>query len=164
MRSCILIQLTDVCSALVYLGAEKLPNNTITGGRAAHIGQIYFDQSLISQVESRAPYNTNRMPITQNTADFLFMQGANGDDPIVRYALVGSDLSEGLFAWIRFGINQGANHPINPAAFWTEKGGVMNPTGPISQIGGGGGFFPGFPGGGWPWGWFKKRGAKDEKN
>jgi hypothetical protein len=99
-----------------------------------------------------APYSTNTMRVTQNTADFLFMQGANGDDPIVRYALVGKDLSEGLFAWIRFGINQQANKPVNPAAWWTDKGGVMNPNGPVAQLNGGGGGFGGWPGG-------KRRGA-----
>jgi len=30
---------------IVYLGAKKEANNTITGGKAAHIGQLYFDQS-----------------------------------------------------------------------------------------------------------------------
>ena len=138
----------------MYLGATKQPNNTITGGRAAHVGQIYFDQGLITNVDKLAPYNTNKMTIVQNTRDFLFQQGANGDDPIVRYSLVGKDISEGLFAWIRFGINQSANKAVNPAAYWTANGGVMNPTGPISQLPGGGG-----AGGGWGgWGgWGKKR-------
>jgi hypothetical protein len=71
------------------------------------------------------------MRVTQNTADFLFMQGANGDDPIVRYALVGKTVEEGLFAWIRFGVNTQANKPVSPAAWWTENGGVMNPNGPV---------------------------------
>lgn len=97
------------------------------------------------------PYSSNKMKITQNTADFLFMQGANGDDPIVRYAMVGPNLSDGLFAWIRFGINQQANKAVNPAAWWTDKGGVMNPKGPVSQLTGGGT-------GGWG-GWGKKRAA-----
>lgn len=144
-------------TAIVYLGATKQPNNTITGGRASHIGQIYFDQSLISEAEQLAPYNTNTMPITENARDFLFMQGSNGDDPIVRYALVGDRLEDGIFAWIRFGINQQADHPVNPAAFWTEEGGVMNPNGPIGQ-------FP--PGGGWPgWpGWGKRAADKADKD
>jgi hypothetical protein len=97
------------------------------------------------------------MAVTKNTADFLFMQGANGDDPIVRYALVGQTLTDGMFAWIRFGINTQANKAVNPAAFWTPNGGVMNPTGPISQITGGG-FGGGFGG----FGRFLRR-AKGEK-
>jgi hypothetical protein len=148
-------------TAIVYLGATKQPNNTITGGRAAHVGQLYFDQSLITAADKVAPYSSNKMRVTQNTADFLFMQGANGDDPIVRYALVGKTLQEGLFAWIRFGINQQANKPVNPAAWWTEKGGVMNPNGPVAQLNGGGG-----AGGGWGWpgvGGGKKRAVEGEE-
>lgn len=108
------------------------------------MGQLYFDQSLVTASSQAAPYNTNRMATTLNVRDFLFMQGANGDDPIVRYALVGDRLEDGLFAWIRFGVRGNANLPVNPAAFWTANGGVMNPTGPISKIGGG---FGGWPGG-----------------
>jgi len=78
------------------------------------------------------------MAITQNVNDFLFRQGANGDDPIVRYSFVGSKLEDGLFGWIRFGINQNTNRKVNPAAFMTEKGGVMNPTGPVAALTGGG--------------------------
>ncbi|KAL2129752.1 hypothetical protein VTI74DRAFT_7342 [Chaetomium olivicolor] len=147
--------------AIVYLGATKQPNNTITGGRAAHVGQLYFDQSLLSAVNKIAPYNTNKMAVTQNTADLLFMQGANGDDPIVRYALVGKDLKDGLFAWIRFGINQQANKQVSPSAFWTEKGGVMNPDGPVAKLpvnGGGGGGWGEWPG----WGGNKKAEAADK--
>ncbi|KAK4104427.1 Intradiol ring-cleavage dioxygenase-like protein [Parathielavia hyrcaniae] len=132
--------------AIVYLGATRQANNTITGGRAAHIGQLYFDQALIAAVNQVAPYSGNGMRVTPNTADFLFMQGANGDDPVVRYALVGgARLEDGLFGWIRFGVDQQASRPVSPSAFWTDKGGVMNPVGPVAQLPGGGGW-PGFPG------------------
>lgn len=138
--------------AIVYLGATKQANNTITGGRAAHVGQLYFDQSLLANVDKVKPYNTNKMAVTKNTADMLFMQGANGDDPIVRYSMVGNTLADGMFAWIRFGVNTNANMKVNPAAFWTPNGGVMNPTGPISQLGGFGG-----------WGGFGRRRAAAAK-
>jgi hypothetical protein len=130
------------------MGATKQANNTITGGRAAHIGQIYFDQPLLKSIDTFTPYNKNKMAVTQNTADFLFMQGANGDDPIVRYAMVGKTAADGMFAWIRFGVNANSNKAVSPAAFWTASGGVMNPSGPVAQMNrpGGGGFgFPGFP-------------------
>jgi hypothetical protein len=126
------------------------------------VGQLYFDQSLLTAVNSLAPYNTNTMRVTPNTADYLFMQGANGDDPIVRYALVGNELSQGMFAWIRFGIDQQASKTVNPAAFWTDKGGVMNPNGPVAQLTGGG-FGGGF--GGWPgWGGGKKQRAAEKED
>jgi len=136
-------------TAIVYLGATKQANNTITGGRAAHVGQLYFDQPFLTAIDKVAPYSSNKMKVTQNTADFLFMQGANGDDPIVRYAMVSNNLADGVFAWIRFGINQQANKAVNPAAWWTANGGVMNPKGPVAQLTGGGTGF----------GWGRKRRA-----
>lgn len=120
--------------AIVYVGATKHANNTISGGRAAHVGQMYFDQSLITAVEQLAPYNTNTMRVTLNTADLLFVQGADGDDPVMRYSLVGNDLKDGLFAWIRFGIDLQSNHAVSPSAFWTGRGGVMNPDGPTAKL------------------------------
>ncbi|KLU90200.1 hypothetical protein MAPG_09164 [Magnaporthiopsis poae ATCC 64411] len=123
--------------AIVYLGATKLANNTLSGGRAAHIGQLYFDQSLVTATTQVYPYNTNKMAVTPNIRDFLFMMGANGDDPIVRYALVGNKLEDGIFAWMRFGLRQNANLQVNPAAFWTANGGKMNPKGPVRKPGGG---------------------------
>ncbi len=132
----------------MYLGATKQPNNTITGGHAAHVGQLYFDMSLLGNVDKIAPYNTNTMKIIQNSADFLFQMGANGDDPILRYALVSNKLEDGMMAWIRFGINSGATKSVSPAAFMTPNGGVMNPNGPVAQMQKGGFGFGGFGGGG----------------
>jgi len=132
---------------IVYLDAELQPNNTLTGGRAAHIGQIYFEQSLISTVDTFSPYNQNTMAVVPNAQDMLFQMGSNGDDPTLRYSLVGDTPEQGMYAWIRFGIDVQNSMPLNPAAYWTETGGVMNPTGPVGGGGFGGGF-PGFPGGG----------------
>jgi len=122
--------------AIVYMGATKQPNNTITGGHAAHVGQLYFDQPLLANVDKVIPYNKNTMTVQPNVQDFLFMMGANGDDPIVRYAMVGDKLEDGMFAWIRFGIDATANKPVSPAAWMTKDGGVMNPKGPVAQING----------------------------
>ncbi|KAK0716772.1 Intradiol ring-cleavage dioxygenase [Lasiosphaeria miniovina] len=144
--------------AIVYLGATKQANNTITGGKAAHVGQLYFDQSLLTAVNKITPYMGNKQAVTLNTADFLFMQGANGDDPIVRYALVGKTLADGVFAWIRFGINQNANKAVSPAAFMGPSGGVMNPNGPVAQLQRGG-----FGGGGFGFGKRDAARHEDEK-
>jgi protocatechuate 3,4-dioxygenase beta subunit len=134
--------------AIVYLGGTKAANNTVINGKAAHVGQLYFDQSLLTAADKVTPYNKNRGAITQNVNDFLFRQGANGDDPMVRYAFVGDKLEDGLFSWIRFGINQNTARKVNPAAYMTSGGGVMNPTGPVAAMNRGGGGFgaiPGFP-------------------
>lgn len=118
---------------------------------------------LLTNIDKIDPYTKNTMVMMQNTADFLFQMGANGDDPIARYAFVDNKIENGMFAWIRFGINQAANKNVNPAAFMTPNGGVMNPTGPISQLTGGGGGFGGFGGGGgFGRGGRKQRAAEEE--
>ncbi|KAF8471212.1 hypothetical protein BDZ91DRAFT_517191 [Kalaharituber pfeilii] len=45
-----------------------------SGGTVPHIGQLFFNQILISQVERLAPYNTNRMQLLPNNQDWTFMQ------------------------------------------------------------------------------------------
>ncbi len=128
------------------------------------MGQIYFDMSLLTNVNTVTPYSTNNMVVVPNSNDFLFMMGANGDDPILNYALVGDKLADGIFGWIRFGINTASAQSVSPAAFMTPSGGIMNPTGPVAKMNGGG--FGGAAGGaggwgGWgSWGGGAKKGGK----
>ncbi|OHW89789.1 extracellular dioxygenase protein [Colletotrichum incanum] len=136
---------TNHVHAIAHIGAIKQPNNTITGGRVAHIGQMYFDQKLLDAVEKLPPYSTNHQAVTKNAQDGPMMMSSNTDDPVVRYALVGQTLSDGIYAWIRFGVDANANRPLNPAAWIDEKGGHQSNTNPG---------VPTFPG--WPWG-SKKR-------
>jgi len=143
---------------MVHHGATKLENGTITGGRVSHIGQLYFDDELLELVEKTSVYAVNTQAWTRNNVDILFGQGTSGgDDPIVRYAQLGDDIENGIFAWMRFGVDVSASRNYNPAAYKDETGGHQNPTGPVQPGGAGGGFgggfgggggFPGFPGGG----------------
>jgi hypothetical protein len=131
---------------MVHHGVTKQPNGTITGGRVSHIGQIYFDQSLLREVEAVAPYSTNKQNWIQNQGDFLFTAGATGDDPIVRYAPIGTSVTQGMMAWIRMGIDASATRRYNPAAMIDEKGGHQLVANPGGMPAGGGGFvFPGMP-------------------
>lgn len=102
---------------------EVLPNNTITGGtRSAHVGQLYFDQDLISQVTSVAPYSTNTQVQTTNVQDSIM--AIEGDwDPIVEYVLLGDSITDGVFAWISIGINANASRPVQAAGKWSGEGG-----------------------------------------
>jgi len=100
------------------------------------------------------------MSILDNTRDFLFMMGSNGDDPIVRYSFVNpAKMEDGMFAWIRFGVNTNNDTSVNPAAFKTPDGGVMNPKGPVAMMTGGGFGMGGGMGGGWG-GWGKGKGLR----
>lgn len=132
---------------MVHHDVTEQANGTITGGYVSHIGQMYFDQTLLEAVEQTPAYAVNTQEWTQNAVDALFAMGTSGgDDPVVRYAVLGETVENGLFGWIRFGVDLEAQRSYNPAAYKDEDGGHQNPTGPVQP--GGGGAFPGFPGGG----------------
>ncbi|KAF1319445.1 hypothetical protein FI667_g13200, partial [Globisporangium splendens] len=104
-----------------------LPNNTYSGGLASHVGQIFFDQDLISQVEATAAYAANSQPLTTNAQDSIFKESAaTGFDPVVEYALLGDAIEEGIFSWISIGIDAKIATTVGAAATWTENGGVAN--------------------------------------
>ncbi|KAL4796585.1 Intradiol ring-cleavage dioxygenase [Aspergillus venezuelensis] len=87
---------------------EVLPNNTLAGlydTRASHVGQIFFDQDLITEVEKNAPYNTNTQALTNNSDDSILETEAETTDPFLEYVLLGDSASDGVFAWISLGIN-----------------------------------------------------------
>jgi protocatechuate 3,4-dioxygenase beta subunit len=112
---------------------------------ASHVGQVFFDQDLISAVESVAPYSTNQQALTTNEEDGIMAQEAatEGVDPIMEYTLLGDSVEDGIFGWIAFGINTTVSNRITPAVYLYEEGGVANPNA-------GGGMGGGPPGTGFP--------------
>jgi len=119
--------------AMVHVDAKRQPNGTITGGRVAHVTQLYFDQSLITNVEKLQPYTTNRQRLTTNSNDGLLKKTKLSDDPFFRYVLLGNRVEDGIFAYIRLGIDTSASFGINPAAYRDEAGGHQNATGPMGD-------------------------------
>ena len=118
-------------------------NGTISGiyaTHASHVGQLFFDQSLIEEVQNTSPYNTNTQSQTLNEDDSILAQEAEDIDPFVEYVLLGDDLSDGIFAWISVAINPTEDDEISPAAYYTEDGGESN-----SNSGTGSGFGGGSP-------------------
>ncbi|PWN46768.1 aromatic compound dioxygenase, partial [Violaceomyces palustris] len=122
-----------------HTNATLLPNNTIGTGTGAsgdststniHIGQLFFDQDLIDQVEKTHPYNTNLQNLTRNEEDFIFYgettEGA--PDPVFEYVLLGEDVTDGIFAWVTVGLDKGADHSDQEiaASTLTEDGAVAN--------------------------------------
>ncbi|KAK6949334.1 hypothetical protein Daesc_009409 [Daldinia eschscholtzii] len=121
--------------------ATVLPNNTyLTDGKPNHIGQLFFDQSLITAVEELEPYSTNTQPLTLNSEDGIDAQTSTAEyDPFADYVLLGSDLQDGLLAYLTVFVDTRANQTAyaHAAAHYYEGGGVAAP----------GGGFPGGPGG-----------------
>lgn len=82
---------------------------------------------MISQVEAVEPYSANTQELTTNADDDILAEEADTIDPFVQYVLLGEDITDGIFAWISFGIDATEDTTITPAAYYTESGGVSNP-------------------------------------
>ncbi|KAI3340065.1 Intradiol ring-cleavage dioxygenase [Ustulina deusta] len=115
---------------IAHAGATTLPNGTYTGGRVAHLSQLFFDQALRDAVEATAPYNTNRIPKTSNLADMFTGYAATANyDPLPNYILLGNGLANGLFVWAELGLNTSStwDYYAPYASTWKEGGGYSNP-------------------------------------
>lgn len=121
-------------------------NGTILGSNgtthASHVGQLFFDQDLISQVEATEPYSSNTQDITLNSDDSILGQEADSMDPFVQYLFIGDKIEDGILAWIRIGIDSSADDEINSAATIYKEGGVANQNGMGGGPGGNAGGSP----------------------
>lgn len=103
---------------MVHTKATLLPNNTLGfNNYASHVGQSFFDQSLITAVEKTSPYTSNRQQLTTNAGDQIMSQeaGTEGVDPVMEYTLLGNTVADGLYAWMAFGIDTSRSQSIKAA-------------------------------------------------
>ncbi|CDM37322.1 hypothetical protein DTO013E5_7556 [Penicillium roqueforti] len=106
-----------------------LANGTISGlytTHSSHVGQIFFDQDLITAADEVAPYSTNTQEVTTNADDSILGEELDVIDPFMEYIYLGDDISEGIFAWITVGLDPTQDTTVTPAAYYTEDGGVEN--------------------------------------
>ncbi|USP75043.1 hypothetical protein yc1106_02317 [Curvularia clavata] len=130
---------------LSHVGASLNANKTLAGGNITHVGQIFFDQDLISLVETEEPYASNTQELTTNADDSILAGEAADVDPVVEYVLLGDNVSDGIFGWIAFGMDTTSSYDVSPAVYYTSDGGVENEN---SGMGGGpNGTAPGGPNG-----------------
>ncbi|KAH8685352.1 Intradiol ring-cleavage dioxygenase [Ilyonectria robusta] len=135
---------------MIHTNATLLANQTLgMDNYASHVGQAFFDQDLITEVELLAPYNTNTQELTTNAEDSILSEevATEGVDPVMEYTLLGDSVSDGLFAWLAFGINSTLSQSITPAAYLYAEGGVAN-SNSGGGMGGGSGGPSGTPGSG----------------
>ncbi|ORY56077.1 Intradiol ring-cleavage dioxygenase [Pseudomassariella vexata] len=111
---------------VAHLDATVLENGTLTGGTVAHVGQLFWDQDLITAVEATAPYNTNSIAVTENIDDRVFYTETDGteSDPVFEYVYVGDELADGLFGWITIAVNSSATYDPKYSFTLTANGGV----------------------------------------
>lgn len=95
---------------------DKTYGTVISGGTISHVGQLFFDQSLITSVEKLTPYSTNKQALTTNAKDGILAQEAATTDPVMDYVLLGSSVSQGLFSWSTVGINSKNTKSVKAAA------------------------------------------------
>ncbi|KAK0461033.1 aromatic compound dioxygenase [Desarmillaria tabescens] len=124
---------------LAHGDGTAFDNGTFKTSMDRHVGQVYFDQDLITAVEETSPYNTNTQSFTTNAQDGILGQAAADIDPVLSYVYLGDDITDGLLAWGSMGIDLSASYVVQSAATLTENGGVAN-----------GGFGGGGPGGAFP--------------
>ncbi|CAO2656683.1 Nn.00g054860.m01.CDS01 [Neocucurbitaria sp. VM-36] len=132
-----------------HLNATEQCNGTITGGSVSHIGQLFFDQDLISEVEATYPYSTSNISITLNSADRVFglETEESNSDLVFNYVYLNEEagVEGGLFSWITIGVDPTSSYNTSYAALLTADGGVAN-----SNSGGMGGGDGSAPSGGAP--------------
>lgn len=98
---------------IVHENATVLPNGTLAGGGSvSHIGQLFWDQDLIDEVETWSPYTENTAPPTLNSEDSVFGEETTDtdSDPVYSYTLFGEDVDLGIFAWTVIGIDPSASY------------------------------------------------------
>ncbi|PPQ93096.1 hypothetical protein CVT25_003128 [Psilocybe cyanescens] len=135
---------------LATVNATVAKNGTLVSGHIAHVGQVFFDQDLITKVETNSPY-TNTQPLLLNKDDFIFAEEAASTDPVLNYVWLGKKQTDDIFAWITVGIDTQESYDPQAAVFWTKNGGVVNPdTRPGSRNPGGPGSPSGAPPSGFP--------------
>ncbi|KAI0474188.1 Intradiol ring-cleavage dioxygenase [Xylaria cf. heliscus] len=119
---------TNHMHVVFHTDATILPNGTLTGGNIPHIGQLFWDQGLVDEVEATAPYNTNTQSITTNSEDHVFGEQeteGSDSDPVFNYVYLGDDVTDGLFTWIVIGVNTSASYTPTYSYEFTEGGGVI---------------------------------------
>lgn len=94
------------------MNVTVFPNNTISDtNNITHIGQLFWNEELRTAVEAVYPYTTNEQAVTTNADDMWdIVQADTYYDPFPEYLYLGGDVTDGLMAWIRIGINTSANY------------------------------------------------------
>lgn len=115
---------------MVHLNATALPNGTIMDTTASHVGQIFFDQDLIYEVEALYPYSQNTQDLWTNSDDDILAQEAESSDPLVEYVYLGKehDVNAGILAWLSFGVDMNYVRNVSAASYYYKEGGVANPS------------------------------------
>ncbi|GMF76977.1 unnamed protein product [Aspergillus oryzae] len=124
---------------IVHENPHVLPNGTLElgTGSIAHVGQVFFGQTLIELADTFYPYTQNTNAIVLNQEDGIFYDEASSMDPVANHVHVGDSLEDGLVAWMAFGINTTSDYTdtVQEASFYGAEGGETNENYNITKLG-----------------------------
>ena len=85
-----------------------------SGGTHPHIGQLFFPESTLQQIQTNSLYAANTNTRTLNAADSIYNQGsANGFDPEMDIHLISSgNINAGIVATMVVGIDTTKNYSL----------------------------------------------------
>lgn len=110
---------------------DTLKPRNATTVQASHVGQIFFDQSLIDFLDQAFPYTENTAKLTLNEDDGILRKEADTMDPFPKYVWLSDNIYDGIFAWIRIGIDPSQSNDVSAAAMLYESGGVEHEGGSV---------------------------------
>lgn len=105
-------------------------NQSFANTDVQHIGQLFFDEDLLSEVYSLAPYAAHKETLnrTTNAEDsILSVANADGYSAMIDVDLLGATVADGLVGYITVGIN-------SSAAGLAVSGNTVNPLGVLPTV------------------------------
>ncbi|RKL41407.1 Compactin diketide synthase mokB [Fusarium proliferatum] len=98
--------------------AASAKNGTLLDLSASYVGQVFFDQDLVYEVEALPAYAANKQILTLNENDGLVKKELEaGSNPFMDYVRLGHDIEDGLLAWYTFGVDMSTRIHATPAAY-----------------------------------------------
>ncbi|KAL5583931.1 hypothetical protein FOVSG1_015282 [Fusarium oxysporum f. sp. vasinfectum] len=104
---------------MVHTKAGKAAKNgTLLDLSASYVGQVFFDQDLVHEVEALPAYAANKQVLTLNENDGLIKKELEaGSNPFMDYVRLGHDIEDSLLAWYTFGVDMSARIQATPAGY-----------------------------------------------
>jgi hypothetical protein len=120
-------------SAHIHLTVQTDVGNgssSYSSASVQHIGQLFFEESLINSVYELDPYSAHLDTLnrTTNSEDPLYTSANGGGySAVVSVSYLGDSIEDGLVGYITVGVN-------STAAGLTTTGGSVNPVGVIPTV------------------------------
>ena len=92
----------------------------------SHIGQIFFDDELVTLAHETIPYSDVTADRTYNADDQIYNEEAEDMDPVAQWQYLGDSVTDGILAWVRIGIDTSVDAATTAAAAYYANGGVWN--------------------------------------